>query len=64
MLGIYATFGANYLLGMDPLVTLPFVLFIWFFAGAVTYEVVIREILDAPVVAQMFCTFGLGLFLR
>lgn len=64
MLAMYATFWANYLLGWDPLVTLPFVLFIWFFAGAATYKVVIRRILDAPMVAQMFSTFGLGLFLR
>ena len=64
MLAMYATFWAYQLLGWDPLVTLPFVLVVWFFAGAATYRTVIRRILNAPMVAQMFSTFGLGLFLR
>lgn len=64
MLAMFATFWANRLLGWDPLVTLPFVLVIWYFAGQATYRVVIRRVLDAPMVAQMFCTFGLGIFLR
>jgi branched-chain amino acid transport system permease protein len=64
MLAMYATFWANVLLGWDPLVALPFVLIVWFAAGMATYRTMIRRILDAPMVAQMFCTFGLGLFLR
>jgi branched-chain amino acid transport system permease protein len=64
MLAMYATFWAFQLLKWDPLVTLPLVMVVWFFAGAGTYRVFIRRILDAPMVAQMFCTFGLGLFLR
>lgn len=64
MLAMFATFWAYQLLGWDPMITLPLVLVIWFFAGVVTYKTVIRRILDAPMVAQMFSTFGLGLFLR
>ena len=64
MLAMFATFWAYQLLGWDPLTTLPFVLLIWFFAGMLTYKTLIRRILDAPMVVQMFCTFGLGLFLR
>jgi branched-chain amino acid transport system permease protein len=44
--------------------TLPFVLVVWFFSGVITYKVVIRRVLNAPMVAQMFSTFGLGIFLR
>jgi len=64
MLAMYATFWANVLLGWDPLVTLPFVLVVWFLAGMGTYRLVVRRILGAPMVSQMFSTFGLGLFLR
>lgn len=64
MLAMFATFWAYQLVGWDPLVTLPFVLLIWFFAGVLTYKIVIRRVLEAPMVAQMFSTFGLGLFLR
>jgi len=64
MLAMFATFWANRLLGWDPLLTLPFVLVIWYFVGRVTYRVVIQRVLNAPMVAQMFCTFGLGIFLR
>jgi len=64
MLAMYATFWANVLLGWDPLVTLPFVLLVWFLAGVTTYRLVVRRVLNAPMVSQMFSTFGLGLFLR
>jgi branched-chain amino acid transport system permease protein len=64
MLAMFATFWANRLLGWDPLLTLPLVLVVWYFAGQATYRVVIRRVLNAPMVAQMFCTFGLGIFLR
>ena len=63
MLAMYATFWANVLLGWDPLVTLPFVLLVWFVAGMTTYKVIVRRVLNAPMVSQMFSTFGLGLFL-
>ncbi len=64
MLAMFATFWANKLLGWDPLMTLPFVLVVWFFLGLVTYKTIIRRILNAPMVAQMFSTFGLGIILR
>jgi len=64
MIAMFATFWSYQLLKWDPLVTLPFVMLLWFLAGAGTYRVVIRRVLDAPMVAQMFSTFGLGLFLR
>lgn len=64
MLAMYATFWANVLLGWDPLVALPLVLVFWFAAGVITYRVVVHRVLDAPMVSQMFSTFGLGLFLR
>jgi branched-chain amino acid transport system permease protein len=64
MLAMFATFWAYRLLGWDPLIALPFVLLVWFFAGMLTYKTIISRILEAPMVAQMFSTFGLGLFLR
>lgn len=64
MLAMFAIFWSHELLGLDPLVTMPLVLLIWFFGGVLTYRTVIIRILDAPMVAQMFSTFGLGMFLR
>ena len=64
MLGMYATFWLFYLFGMDPYVSLLFVAPLLFLLGLVTHRMVIRPILDAPHVAQIFATVGVSIILQ
>jgi branched-chain amino acid transport system permease protein len=64
MLGMYASFWAWAWWRLDPLFTLPLTALLLFAAGVAAYRLVIRRILDAPMVSQIFTTFGLMILLR
>jgi len=64
MLGMYATYWLYRLLSIDPLFALPICTILLFFVGIVTYRLMIRRVLTAPMVAQIFSTFGLMVFLE
>jgi branched-chain amino acid transport system permease protein len=64
MLGMFVTFFAWSLLGLDPLVALPGVIVTLALVGVVVYVAVIRPVLRGSVLAQIFATFGLGILLR
>lgn len=64
MLAMYITYWMYTLWGIDPLFSLPVVALILFILGVLTYWLVIRYVLDAPMLAQIFVTFGLMVFLR
>jgi len=64
MLGMYATYWLWALAHIDPLYAIPLVVPAFFLFGYVTYRVLIRRILSAPMVSQIFATFGLLFFLR
>jgi branched-chain amino acid transport system permease protein len=64
MLGMYASFWAWALWKLDPLFTLPFTALLLFAVGAAIYHLVIRRILAAPMLSQIFATFGLMILLR
>ncbi len=64
MLAMYLTFWMWYLWGIDPLLSLPVVAIALFILGVFTYKVLIKHVLDAPMLAQIFVTFGLMIFLR
>ena len=64
MLGMYGTFFAWSLFGLDPLVALPGVVVVLAAIGVAVYATVIRPVLRQNVLAQMFATFGLGILLR
>jgi branched-chain amino acid transport system permease protein len=64
MLGMYASFWSYALLRLDPLFTLPFTALGLFAVGVAVYRLVIRRILDAPMLSQVFTTFGLMILLR
>ncbi len=64
MLAMYVTYWLWALWGMDPLFSLPISALVMFILGALTYLLVIRYVLDAPMLAQIFSTFGLMIFLR
>lgn len=64
MLSMYAAFWLWALWGVDPLLGVPVTVALMFGAGWWTYRLVIRRVLRAPMVAQIFATFGLMLTLR
>jgi len=64
MLAMFATFWAWSLWALDPLVSLPLTVCLLFLFGLAVYHGMIRWILGAPMLAQIFATFGLAIFLR
>ncbi len=64
MLGMYASFWGFALWGLDPMLTLPFTALLLFALGAALYHVVIRRIIRAPMLSQIFTTFGLMILFR
>ena len=64
MLGMYSSFWGYTLLHLDPLVTLPGTMLLLFCLGVLIFRFVIRRIINAPMLAQIFTTFGLMILLR
>ena len=64
MLSMYTAFWAWTLLGLDPLLSVPLCAAALFLLGWLTYAGIIRRVLGGPMLAQIFATFGLGIFLR
>jgi branched-chain amino acid transport system permease protein len=64
MLGMYASFWLFALFALDPMLTLPLTVLMLFAFGVLLYKLVIRRIIDAPMVSQIFTTFGLMILLR
>jgi branched-chain amino acid transport system permease protein len=64
MLAMFATFWAWTLGRVDPVVSLPGTAVLLFVFGVVVYKLIISRILGASMLAQVFATFGLAVFLR
>jgi branched-chain amino acid transport system permease protein len=64
MLAMFSTFWAWSLWRLDPIVSLPLTAAALFLLGFATYHGMIRWVLGAPMLAQIFATFGLAIFLR
>jgi branched-chain amino acid transport system permease protein len=64
MLGMYSSFWAYTLWHVDPLLFLPGTTLLLFCLGVLVFKVVIRRIINAPMLAQIFATFGLMILLR
>jgi branched-chain amino acid transport system permease protein len=64
MVAMFATFWAWAIVGFDPLIALPLTAAVLFLLGIATYHGLIRWILGGPMLAQIFATFGLAVFLR
>ncbi|MFB0545449.1 MAG: branched-chain amino acid ABC transporter permease [Anaerolineae bacterium] len=64
MLSMYTAFWLYTLGGVDPLFSLPICAVLLFFLGVIVYKLIINKILKAPMLAQIFSTFGLMIFLR
>jgi branched-chain amino acid transport system permease protein len=64
MLAMYLAFFAWALAQLDPLVSLPLVAVALAGLGWATYHGLVRWVLGGPMLAQIFATFGLAVFLR
>ncbi len=64
MLSMYTAFWAWALFGLDPLLSVPVCAVALFLLGWLTYAGIIRRVLGGPMLAQIFATFGFGIFLR
>jgi branched-chain amino acid transport system permease protein len=64
MLGMYAAVWMYALLALDPVWSLPISAIGLFMVGAAVYRLVIKRIIGAPPLAQVFTTFGLMILLR
>jgi branched-chain amino acid transport system permease protein len=64
MLAMFSTYWAWALWRLDPVLALPLTAAVLFLLGFATYHGLIRWVLGAPMLAQIFATFGLAIFLR
>ena len=64
MLGMYSAFWLFALYALDPLVTLPLTVLMLFAFGVLLYRLVIVRIVNAPMLSQIFTTFGIMILLR
>jgi branched-chain amino acid transport system permease protein len=64
MLAMYSAFWIWALWGADPLLTTPITAVILFGIGVLTYLLLVRHVMGGPMLAQIFATFGLMVFLR
>jgi len=64
MFGMYASFWLFSLYKLDPLFTLPLTALLLFALGAAVYQTVVRRIIHASMLSQIFTTFGLMILFR
>jgi branched-chain amino acid transport system permease protein len=64
MLGMYSAFWLFAVYHLDPLFSLPLTAILLFMVGVLVYKIVIRKIIDAPILSQIFTTFGLMILFR
>jgi len=64
MLGMYTTFWIFTLGGIDPLLSLPIILIIFFGIGVIFYKVMLRVLQKRQIFSKVLATFGLGLMFQ
>lgn len=64
MFGMYSSFWMYTLYALDPIYSLPLTAIMLFGLGVFIYRFVIRKITDAPMLSQIFTTFGLMTLFR
>lgn len=64
MVGMYVALLVSSYLAVDPLFSLPVAAAVGFLLGILSYRLLIQHILRGPMMAQLFGTFALMLFLR
>jgi len=64
LIAMYVTLLTTARLGIDPLFLLPVNAVLMFGVGYATYALVIKRVMDGPMLSQTLCTFGLLLVIR
>ena len=64
MVAMYIAFWLSQLIGLDPVFAVPVCAAAIGLLGALTYGLIIKRVIDAPPLAQIFATFGLMLVLE
>lgn len=64
MSGMYISYWMYALWRVDPLLSLPVSAVLLFAMGVIVYRLVIRRILGAPMLIQIFATFGIMILMR
>lgn len=64
MFGMYSSFWLYALYALDPIYTIPLTAIFLFGLGVIVYRVIISKIISAPMVSQLFTTFGMMLLFR
>lgn len=64
MFGMYSSFWLFSLYAFDPMFTLPLTALMLFAVGVLAYKLVIRKVINAPMLSQIFTTFGLMILFR
>ncbi|MCX5797986.1 MAG: branched-chain amino acid ABC transporter permease [Proteobacteria bacterium] len=64
MVAMYFSFWGYAIFGMDPLYSLPLVVLLLFILGVISYYLLIKRVINAPMLSQIFVTFGLLILLR
>lgn len=64
MIAMYIGFTFYSTLGVDPIYSFPVVVIVLGFLGFLIYKLLIHRVIKAPMFAQVFCTFGLMVFLQ
>jgi branched-chain amino acid transport system permease protein len=64
MVAMFVTLISTNDYGVDPMLTIPLNAVFLFVLGYLTYKYVIAKVMDAPMLAQIFATFGLVLIIR
>lgn len=64
MFGMYSSFWLYALYALDPIFTLPLTALFLFAFGVIVYKTVIVKITNAPMLSQIFTTFGLMILFR
>ncbi|MES2041567.1 branched-chain amino acid ABC transporter permease [Undibacterium sp. Ji83W] len=64
MFGMYSSFWMYSLFALDPIFTLPLTALFLFALGVILYKLIIKKITNAPMLSQIFTTFGLMMLFR
>ncbi len=63
MLGMFVSYYANRLLGLDPIVAMPLSALVLFVLGIIIYKLIIARALRGPILSQRLITFALSMVL-
>jgi len=64
MISMYIAYWLFTLMNLDPVYSLPICALVLFALGVATHKILIARIMNAPMLAQIFATFGLMIFLQ